>query len=251
MPKESKPSSAERRTAPKQPEQIELLKLKAVNGYRRRIRGILQKWGVVLGLGTLAGAGVGSYAQEKYRKMTGYDPNPKPTQVAPAEEDLEEEDSEGLLDEAKKTLQKAKEWSKKKIDSAFERTKLAKSYRETKKQVSNKYRGLLKAGDEAAYWMSFLLTFLAATLLASKIIETKKALSQSVDPGVERNLQEIQAKINEVIARINAGGSVSKKDLIGLEPTVFADIDGKIGNTEAEDGEFSLGAAGSKKPSEE
>jgi hypothetical protein len=84
--------------------------------------------------------------------------------------------------------------------------------------------------------------FLATTLYANKLLK---------DAAAERNLREIQAKINEMIDRINSGGLVTREE---IEATMLAFRNGPnraIGEAERNDESGpGLGPAGSIKSSE-
>jgi hypothetical protein len=180
---------------------IEPLKLKEVNSVRHKVNHLLRRMAVVGGLGLATGAGAGAYSQHVYRDWIGY--HPEPVAEAVAEEQIVEAEDPGLLDQAEKALSDATQWAREKIGSKAKKNKLVQQYRDTKKELLEIKNKMLRLGDKTAFWVPFLLTFLATVVLAGKIIETKKYFSESVDPEVEANLGRIQSKINELVDRVN------------------------------------------------
>jgi len=189
-------------------ERIEPLKIKAVNGFRARIKKLLKKWGLILGLSVAVGGVAGHGAQEYYRSKTGYNPNkpaaaetvPKPEESA--KEDSGDKEAKGWLRKAQEAYRGAKEWTGKKA----EETKIARKYREAKEGMKSTYQGILKFGDKATFWTAFILFFLASTMLASKLADIKKSLTETVDPDVAKNMDAIVAHLNTLTTRVNKIG---------------------------------------------
>ncbi|MBN2096611.1 hypothetical protein JW752_04435 [Candidatus Peregrinibacteria bacterium] len=205
MTEKPRPSSAEN-------EPIEKVKIERVNGFRRRVKSVLKRLGVVGGAGIVAGGLSGQAVQEWYRDLVDYHPDEAVHEQVLTLEEMEAMQGEvpeevrkpqNWKERAKRTYGKAKEWSKKKIDSALEKSKLVNKYRETQKELKEAYQNLLEAGDKAAFWFPFLLMFLAASLLTNKIIKVKKDWLEPVDPMVEANMEKLEEKLNELVDRFN------------------------------------------------
>ena len=214
-----------------QPDKIKPLKIKAVNGFRARVKVLLKKWGLILGFGVAAGGYSGYKVREGYRDMTGYDParsvvmdrikNPEiaDDRTEPITEGAGDENtSKNWLSKGKDAYKKAKKWAAKKIDKVNDTSKIARQYQEAKNGLKNAYQGILKFGDEAAFWGAFIMFFLAATMLASKLADIKKSLTQAIDPMVEKNMQTIVAKINEIGSKVNLlGERINNGDAVAPE----------------------------------
>lgn len=204
--------------------QIEPLKLKTVNGFRTRFGTILKKIGKIVAPAVLVAHLGGAVVQDKFRDSVNYNPDkPIPTAsnsgnkkkekhgetigIQPStvgdRESTQKSVKKNPWQKAKEALKKAKEWSKNKIDNMKDRSKLIKRYRETKQEMKNAYNSLLKAVDKGVYWGPFMILFLATMLLTNKILRTKKNLTETVDPQVEKNMQDLEMKVNELVDAIN------------------------------------------------
>ena len=207
---------------PAQPSQsnekpIEPLKLKAVNGFRARLNAVLKRVGLSVGAGIIAGSLAGSAVQNVYRDITGYDPDNteegETEPIAPEDEKAPQEKGGGIIPASiRKKLEEVKEF----VSTKVSKTEILDKYNE----VIKIYQNIPEAIDSAAFWGTFALAFLAATLLAGKLMDIKKDLTEAVDPAVVASLKEIQNKMNEIVEKMNAQGTVSedmKRDMIQMQ----------------------------------
>ncbi|MBI5422028.1 hypothetical protein HZA44_02755 [Candidatus Peregrinibacteria bacterium] len=187
---------------------IERVELEKVNGLRRRLKELLKQAAVIGGISLASGGAVGTVSQSKYRDWMGYHPDQtemaKPDAPKEAPKVQEEKEAEGYLEKAKKSLAAAKKIVGEKISDLTESSETVQQYRQTRKELAEIKKKFLEVGDKTAFWLPFILTFLASTLLANKIVQVKKLLSERVDPVVERNMTVIESKLNELVDRVNA-----------------------------------------------
>ncbi|MFH0820415.1 MAG: hypothetical protein V1908_01435 [Candidatus Peregrinibacteria bacterium] len=186
---------------------LEQIKLREVNGIRRAIGRALAPLIPAVAVGIFSGAVVGNAVENEYHELTGYSHNP-PSQVEPAptpEEENEEETpkQEGRksesLQKARDTLTDAKKTAQKAIKDAAEHTQVMQKYREVRRELDR----WKEIGDKTAYWLPFLMVFLAATLLANKLIRSWERLFEPVDPVVAANLRTLESTANALVARAN------------------------------------------------
>lgn len=187
---------------------IEKVELEKVNGLRRRLKELLRRAAVIGGIGLASGGVAGEMGQSKYRDWMDYDPDrvevAKADQPKEMPKNQEAKVEEGYLEKAKKTLASAKKIVGEKISDLTESSETVQQYRQTRKELAEIKKKFLEVGDKTAFWLPFILTFLASTLLANKILQVKKSLSERVDPVVERNMAAIESKLNELVDRVNA-----------------------------------------------
>jgi len=196
------------------PEEIEPLKIEAINGVRATVKSVLSRQIPIIIVAGAVGVGVGGIAQDKYRDFTGYDPDKMQDEEIDEDEKQKEEDKpEGLMAKALQKLKDAKDWTADKISQ----TAIVKKYKESVQELKDMYQKMLEIGDKVAFWLPFLLTFLATIILANKAIKIKKSLTERADPVVERNMQAMEKKLNELIKRVNV---VSKQNFVTAEQQV-------------------------------
>jgi len=187
-----------------QPQPLEKLRLERVNGLRRRLKEILKRVVIVTGLGVASGGIAGEVSQHYYRDWMNYHPDQaagsKVESQAQSAESTEGVEAKGYLERAKKSLSEARQAVGEKIDSLTENSKMVQQYREIRKELLE----IKEKGDKAAFWFPFILTLLAATLLANKILQVKKSLSERIDPVIEKDMGRIAAKLNEIVDTVNA-----------------------------------------------
>lgn len=192
----------------KLPHPMEKVELEKVNGLRRRLKELLRHVAVIGGIGLASGGVAGEVGQSKYRDWMDYHPdqveNVKADPLKEAPKPPEEKEAEGYLEKAKKTLASAKKIVGEKISDLTESSQTVQQYRQTRKELAEIKKKFLEVGDKTAFWLPFILTFLASALLANKILQVKKSLSERVDPVVERNMSTIESKLNELVDRVNA-----------------------------------------------
>ncbi len=185
---------------------LEQIKLQEANGVRRAIRRALAPLIPAAAIGGLLGAVAGNRMEAQYHEWMdiGHAPSGEIIDVEPAEEE-ETESSEdgrlsrrsGLLSRAKKTLGEAKKAAKETAENLAKDT-------ETYKKIDAELKRWKELGDKTAFWLPFLMVFLAATILANKIIRDLEALGQSVDPAVAANFRALESTANALVARANA-----------------------------------------------
>lgn len=186
-------------------EPIEKVKLERVNGLRRRLRELLRHAALITGVGLASGGVAGGVGQSKYRDWMDYHPDEaKVGQSKEAPKPQEEKEAEGYLEKAKKSFASAKKIVGEGIGNLTEGSETVQQYRQTRKELSEIKKKFLEAGDKTAFWLPFVLTFLAAAMLANKILQVKKSLSERIDPVVERNWAAIETKLNQIVERVNA-----------------------------------------------
>lgn len=187
---------------------IEKVELEKVNGLRRRLKELLRHVAVIGGIGLASGGVAGEVGQSKYRNWMDYDPDrvevAKADQPEGALKPQEAKGEEGYLKKAKKTLASAKKIVGEKISDLTEGSETIQQYRQARQELAEVKKKFLEMGDKTAFWLPFILTFLASTLLANKILQVKKSLFEPVDPVVERNMAVIESKLNELVDRMNA-----------------------------------------------
>lgn len=198
------------------PQEIGSLRIETINGVRATVKSALGRQIPVLLVAGAVGIGAGGIAQDKYRDFTGYDPNKVQEEEINEDERQEEEDKEkpkGLAAKALQKLKDAKDWTADKISQ----TAIVKKYKESVQELKDMYQKMLEMGDKVAFWLPFLLTFLATVILANKAIGIKKSLTERADPVVERNMQAMEKKLNELIERVNV---VSNQNFITAEQQI-------------------------------
>ena len=206
-------------------EPIESVKIEKVNGWRRKIRNLLKRGVIVFGVGGAVSGLSGKAVQDTYRDWVNYHPEQSTDEQVLTQEEIDSihskipkeiKEPKNWKEHAKKSYNEAKEWSKKKINSALEKSKLINKYRETQRELRETYKNLLEAGDKAAFWFPFLLMLLAATLLTNKIIKVKKDWLEPVDEIVEANMKKLEEKLNELIGEFNEQNSPSLEKIQNL-----------------------------------
>lgn len=189
--------------AGKQPIRVELVPM---NGVMPVMRRKAVKWLAMAGIGFAAAYGAGDCTQSNFRDTFGYDPDvPVADGVSPGP-DTKEEEPDGLLDRAKRAATK---WTKSQVEKIGDMTGLTAAYKELKAT----YDALLGMVDTAAFWVPFILTFMSMVWVLEKMVALKKALSQTVDPTVERNIQMLAAAVNEIGARLDRDPNLSREEL--------------------------------------
>jgi hypothetical protein len=185
------------------PAPIEKLKLEKVNGFRRRMKELFRKIILIGGIGLASGGVAGKMGQDKFRGWMDYDPARVEEVKAETPKAPVEKEPQGYYEKAKRTLAAAKRIVGEKISDVTEHSETVQQYRQMRKELAEIKKKFLEAGDKTAFWLPFLLTFLATVMVANKILQVKKSLSESVDPAVERNMARIESKLNELVDRVN------------------------------------------------
>jgi len=205
---------AEKETTPLE-KPIQNIDLKAVNSLRKRIKRTLTGAAVALSVSGVTAHVAGKYVQGEYRESTGYSPDEKVVEIEEARERDEKvtvaekkpPENESWIDKAKREanerLNKAKMWAKKEIDEGPERIEVIKEYKETVRQMKELKHKALETGDDIAYWLPFLLMFLASIKLAKLTMTANKKIKDFLDPERMKKLDEVERKTNEIIARVN------------------------------------------------
>ncbi len=210
-------------------EPIEPLRLRAVNSIREKVKSTLTRLSLLTVLGGVVGGVVGDQAQDFYRDKTGYNPsaitaleNPESTEEIPS--GRPKKDSEEVVswrERAQRALENAKKWTGKKAESLAEKSELFQEAKAAQMELRQAYNNLLEFGDKTAFWLPFLMTFLATTMLTNKLIKVKKDLFEDTDPIVAKNLEAIERKINELIDRANQGENIRPEDVQNLLDQYF------------------------------
>jgi hypothetical protein len=206
-----------------QPQEIEPLKIETINGIRARVKQILGRQVPILLVSAGAGIGAGGMAQDKYRDWSGYNPDEialerdlaeidkmKDEEKEQTREKERKEEKKGLLAKARQKLKEAKEW-------IADENVVVKKYKEMTREWEELKRTALEVGDKVSFWLPFLLTFLAIVIVANKAIQLKKTLTERADPVVERNMQAIEQKVNQLIDRVN---TLSNQEFVSAEQQI-------------------------------
>ena len=192
---------------------IEPLRLKEANRIRDRVANALGKAAVVAAFSAGASHMAGNYVESKYREATGYNPE-ETTQVA------EPETKKQTLTSERKEVPKDENWwkrqkreAKEKVDELKKRVNeetdktvsslpIIREYQETVRELKEFKRKALETGDKIAYWLPFILTFLAAIKLAKMLVAANKGIRNLIDPERSKKLDATEKKINEMIERL-------------------------------------------------
>lgn len=195
---------------------IDPLRLKEVNRIRDRIAAALGKAAIVVAVSAGAGAGTGSYVQDKYREITDYSPEETaeteesgPQQQPSAQEEKKEPPKdEKWWDrkkrEAKEKIGKLKKKVNEETGKKVETLPAIREYHETVRELRELKRKALETGDKIAFWLPFILTFLAAIKLARLLMAANQSIRKLIDPERSKKLDATEKKINEMIERLNA-----------------------------------------------
>ncbi len=189
-------------------EPIEKVKLRAVNGFRRKINDILARTVLLFTAGSVAGSVAGDAAQQAFREFTGYNPKQAIVKVEkgkahhkiPKKEDQE---ADGFLAKAKQKLGDAKERAKEQIKDMVQQSALFQEYQRALNEIEETYRKAIEFSDKASYWLAFLLALSAVVILGNKLIQAKKTLTENVDPLVEKNMKKMAETINQLVGTVN------------------------------------------------
>ena len=209
-------------------EPIERLDLSTVNRLRERFAKALSGAAVAAGISIGAGHVAGDYVQGEYRESTGYDPDQtvevekappvKADYRSPEKKDAPEGWLEKAKREAKERLDKAKNWAKEETTEESEKIEIVREYKETVRELKELKRKVLKTGDKIAYCLPFLLTFLAAIKLTLLTLSARQRIRQFIDPERLKKLDATEAKVNEMIERINhLSKTMQENDKISAE----------------------------------
>ena len=194
---------------------IDKLDLKTVNRLRKRIATALKGITITAGLSLTAGHVAGKYTQGEYRERTGYRPEtPLQTEKKPTEKEEQKEPEKKVIPEnetwiekakreAEEKLEEAKRWARKEINEGPEKIEVIKEYQETVRQMRELKQKILETGDNIAYWLPFLIMFLATVKMARVAMTANKKIRDFIDPERMKKFDEIEQKTNEIIARVN------------------------------------------------
>ncbi len=174
---------------------IEHPKLIKIGGVLKLIRNSLVELVIIVLIGSVAGYLAGHMAQKSFSDLTGY-----PKKEVVAAEDRQEgikEEPAGLIETSLQALndteivQKAKESAKSVVSNAV-------------KPVTDKVDALLRVLFLAAFWVPFCLLFILTAWLTNKLLFAKHYfLTDGVNPQVIRNMEILEAKVNELVDRAN------------------------------------------------
>lgn len=190
---------------PKRVEPVELAPMTGVGAYREQVKTKLRRAVPLVVLATGAGLASGKIAQNKYRDVTGFDPD-EPIEEASSdldndesdepEDDLDDEDEgrrgyvEKMRRGGKKLLRRAKEAAS---DNVVTRT-----YHDIENQWKAFKRFILETGDAIAFWVPFVTVALAFYWISRKIQAAYLRRFHPHDPVIVRNFEALARKTDEL-----------------------------------------------------
>ena len=180
---------------PDQPIRVDLA-LREQAGFGKRLKQVLAKVGIALGLT----AGASHMAGTKAEGMVGEAFEPIHDTLRPGNDgsndarDNTEKDSEGLLARAKDVYHSALGWS---ADIARETELIQK--------IDQTFTDLEKLSKDIAYWGAFVVTFMTLmSLLTTYLAVQKLAGKKPVDPRVEAQIRALAETVNRIGEQVHA-----------------------------------------------
>ncbi len=179
------------------PKVTELIPMSGIRGIYQKVKRKVGKIILAATVSSVASAGVGEYARDKYRDIMSYHPQTE----SPAKSDKNNhETSKGDKSTFGSMAEKAKSYGAEAVDAIVDKTELGKKYAEMKKQYEwllNIRENLLDAGDKLVYYAAIVLTFLAMV----KLLSMMNKLLHPVDSVVEENMIILKEAVNRIERR--------------------------------------------------